>query len=434
VTLTPAQNNAFTGLTVSGNDTITMSAAGAITGLQTATADDNVIYALTGTGNVFTAGTASTVTDYNISGGTLATYNFGASLTAADTIAGGTGNDVLNITGNATGSANITGIETINFTTSTASRTFTTGAIALPAAGNITAAASTVAVAIDASSLDLTTSGTITDGPGNDTITATVANLERKLQTVSLASGGSDTVIVTDALHMKDESGTDVLATTATSTSGSVTLGAAHGFGVGDSVAIGVGTALTGFAAGTYTVVTVPTTSSFTVTLAAAAAGTATGGGAVTAVGSNRSDFVTVTNFTSGTAAGADKLSLLTGTQAPTGYTVVTATAQAVGKTLQDNNVFEINAAVGVVTDFTAAAAGGAVELLLQDAIGTLTGNSATGWLVVYGGGAQAGNAGVYSFRTTASTGDVTAANSTVELVAVLTGVAADSLVTSNFI
>ena len=125
---------------------------------------------------------------------------------------------------------------------------------------------------------------------------------------------------------------------------------------------------------------------------------------------------------------------MITGTTAATGYTVITAAGQAIGKTLQDNNIFEINSAVGVVTDFTLTAAGAAVELLLQDAMGTLTGNSATGHLIVYGGGAQAGNAAIYSFATTSSTADVTAATSTVELLVILTGVVADSLITSNFI
>lgn len=346
VTLTPAQNNAFTGLTVTGNDTITMSAAGTITGLNTATTTDDVIYALTGASNVFTAST--TANDYNVSGGTLSTYNFGASLTAADTITGGTGRDTLNVTGAATGSGNITAVEVFNVNYATAA-TFTTGAIA-STSGTITAAGSSAAVTLDATDFVPTTALSIVDGPANDVITVPTLDASRGITSLALSSGGADTVALTDAAH-----------------------------GVANTA-------------------------------------------------------VAVSNFTTGIGAGSDKFTVVTGAQAATGYTVVSAAAQAVGKTLQDNNVFEINAAVGVVTDFTATAAGGAVELLLEAAIGTLTGNSATGWLVVYGGGAQAGNAAIYSFATTASTADVTAALSTVELLVTLTGVTADSFVASNFI
>ena len=206
VTLTPAQNNGFTGLSVTGaaDDIITMSAAGTIAGLNTGTTTDDVIYVLTGTGNVFTAST--TANDYRISGGTLSTYNFGLTLTAADTITGGTGTDVLNITGNATGSTNISAIETINFTTSTTGQTFTTGAIR-STSGTITAAASTVAVTIDASSLTPTTRATIIDGPGNDTITAPPLEATQGITTITLSSGGSDTIALIDAETTVDATG-----------------------------------------------------------------------------------------------------------------------------------------------------------------------------------------------------------------------------------
>jgi len=435
VTMTPTQLAQFTGTNVvdGTDDVVALSTFGTVTAQPTL-----LRYTLANGGaNAFTANTGTL--SISVTGGnTASTYNFRTTLDGNDTITGTAGSDSLTITGSGIGSATVTAIETINFTTSTASQTFATGALALPASGTITAAASTVGVSIDATALDLTTSGTIIDGPGNDTITATVSNLERKLETISLASGGSDTVVLTDSAHMVDFSASNPL--TITSATSATVAQASHPYIVGDSVAITAGTTYDVFAAGTtgtYTVATVPNANSFTVTLSAATAGAA-GGGTVTVVGQNRSDFVTITNFTSGIGVGSDKLSLITGSQAATGYTVITAAAQAVNKDIQNNNVFEINNSVGVVTDFTACAAGGAVETLLQNAIGVLssTGTAgATGWLIVYGGGAQAGNAGIYSFNTSAATTvDVTAANSTVELVAVLTNIVADSLVSSNFI
>jgi Ca2+-binding RTX toxin-like protein len=197
VTLTPTQNNSFTGLTVAnGDDTITLSAAGSITGLQTATANDNVLYVLTGTGNVFTPGTAATVTDHNVSGGTNNTYNFAASLTAADTVTGSSGtSDVLNVTGTAIGSSGVTAIDSITVTYATAA-TFTTGAITPGVASTINASTSTAAVTLVATSYVVDTSLTITDGPGADVITAPGSDAYRALTTITLSSGGADTVVI----------------------------------------------------------------------------------------------------------------------------------------------------------------------------------------------------------------------------------------------
>jgi len=346
VTLTPTQASAFTALTVTGDDTLTMSTTGTITGLQTATANDNVIYVLTGASNIFTAGTAATVTDYNISGGTLSTYNFGASLTAADTVAGGTGTDVMNITGAATGSGGITAVETFNVNYATAA-TFTTGAIA-STSGTITAAASTAAVTLDANAFAPTTALTIVDGTVNDFITIPTLDASRDITTVSLATGGADTVTVNDAAH-----------------------------GVANTDA-------------------------------------------------------TITSFTSGIGAGSDKLVMqLAGTSAAGGYTVISAAAQAINAA---TGVLEINSSIGVVTDFTATADGLAVETLVALALGVSAPNTSTGYLIVYGGGAQSGNAAVYSYASSANNADVTTANITVELLVTLTGIVADSLVSSNFI
>ena len=360
VTLTPAQNNGFTGLTVTGDDTITLSAAGTITGLQTATANDNVLYVLTGTGNVFNAGTAATVTDYGISGGTLSTYNFGTSLTAVDTIAGGAGADVLNITGSGTGSANITAIETFNFTTSTAAQTFTTGAIALPATGTITAAASTVAVTIDATDLNLTTSGTIIDGPGNDTITLPGADAERVLTTLTLSSGGSDNVIIVDATVAIIDQG------------------------------------------------------------------------------------VRINNFTTGVAAGADTLDLRSGVTTavntgPGNFVTLTAAGGVAAGT-----IVEINQAAFTSSSLIDVADGGLVETALAGAFTTTSADlsaandgASTVFVILYGAGAAAGSAGIYSMVITSTNnltgGNIATGDISVELIGLLSGITADSFVASNF-
>jgi len=208
--MTPTQLAAFTGTNlINGtNDIVTMSAAGTVTGQSVLLG-----YVLAGaTPSIFTANNSAlsiTVSGGNTGGGATGnTYNFGTRLDAADTITGSDGTaDVLNLTGSGIGGAAVTAIETINFTTSTAAQTFETGLIALPATGTITAAASTLAVTINASLLNLTGSGTIIDGPGNDTITVPTVDGERVLLTLTLSSGGSDTVIINDAGNAIGDSG-----------------------------------------------------------------------------------------------------------------------------------------------------------------------------------------------------------------------------------
>jgi len=182
--------------------------------------------------------------------------------------------------------------------------------------------------------------------------------------------------------------------------------------------------------------ITVPTADAArgitTVTLAGGGSDTVTVNDAATGVANTA---VAITGFSSGIAAGSDKLVMqLGGVAAAGGYTIITAPGQAVNKAAMDNGVIEINSVVGVVTDFTATAANLAVEQLVATAIGTATGANLAGWVIVYGGGAQGGNAAVYSYTHTGTDVDVTAATVVVELLATLTGIAADSMVSSNFI
>jgi hypothetical protein len=140
--------------------------------------------------------------DYSVTGGTGAdTVAFGANLTANDFFDGGTGSDVITITGAATGSNKLSNVETVQVNFGTAA-TFTTGAMAPGVASTITAAGSTAAVTLDASAYAVTTSLTIIDGAGNDTITGPNANdAVRALTTVTLSTGGADTINVKNAAH-----------------------------------------------------------------------------------------------------------------------------------------------------------------------------------------------------------------------------------------
>jgi hypothetical protein len=205
ITMTAAQNNAFTSVNqTTDNDIIRISAAGSVNGLAETAGDDLTYVLATGT-NTFTAST--TATDYKVTGGTANTYNMGLTLTSADTLTGGSGNDVLVVTGTGGATTAVTAIETIQFTTSTAAQTLTLDtAFDTGVNTTVTAAASTVAVTIHAgastsSSATGTTTDTLTiiDGPGNDAITIPAADADRVLTTLTLSSGGADRITFTNA-------------------------------------------------------------------------------------------------------------------------------------------------------------------------------------------------------------------------------------------
>jgi len=350
ITMTPTQLAQFTGTNVGTvNDVITMSTTGTVTGQPVLLA-----YVLAnGTGNIFNG--HDSALSITVTGGNAATtYNLGTRLDGNDTITGTAGADVLNITGSGTGSATVTAVETINFTTSTAAQTFTTGATALVAAGTITAAASTVAVTIDASDLNLTTSGTIIDGPGNDTISTPTVDAERALATLTLSSGGSDTVVLVDAAH----------ATT-------------------------------------------------------------------NVAGANNS--ITINNFTTGIGTGSDRLLLeyTAGTLLTVFQTISTAGAAMTDAAV---TVAEIDSAVGTLSDFTAVGSAAAVENLIATAVGTMAANTGNLYVIIYGSAANSGKAAVYHAYTTANNQDVAAANTVVDLVAVLNNITADSFVAGNIL
>jgi hypothetical protein len=258
----------------------------------------------------------------------------------------------LNITGNAVGNSSDTGIDTINVNFTTA-QTFTSGSMAPGAASTITAAASTVGVTMDLTAYQVSTSLGVTDGPGNDLITFVGSDTVNALTTISLASGGADTIAYTN----------------------------------------------------TFTV--------------AAAASDGQSSGALT-----------ITNFTGGTSSAADKLSITVGAAQTATFRTLAA-----GNTVVPlvNGVYVIPSSIVTVSDFTAVANGGAVDVAIATAVNGVTTTAVNAVFVLYGSGANAGRAGVYSNLMTAAT--ATSGNMAQELIAVITLVGgADTLVQGNFI
>jgi hypothetical protein len=129
------------------------------------------------------------------------TFNFGTTLDNTDTATGGNDADTLIISGAAAGSNKITGIENIQVNFTAGAATFTTGAIAPGATSTITAAASTQAVTLDANAYVPTTGLTIIDGQTGDTITVPTLDARRGVTTVTLSTGGNDTVNLTNTAH-----------------------------------------------------------------------------------------------------------------------------------------------------------------------------------------------------------------------------------------
>jgi len=144
----------------------------------------------------------------------------------------------------------------------------------------------------------------------------------------------------------------------------------------------------------------------------------------------NTNSQITITGFTGGVGAGADKLVVTMGAAQTAGFRVLGAANTAVPIA---NSVAIVQSSVATVSDFTATADGGAVEVAIATALNGVTTLAATGVYVVYGSGAQAGKAGIYGVTTTAAA--AATGNFGVELIGVvtLTG-GADTLVSANFI
>ena len=144
----------------------------------------------------------------------------------------------------------------------------------------------------------------------------------------------------------------------------------------------------------------------------------------------NSNSQLTINNFTGGIGTGADKLSLTFGAAQTAAFRVLGAANAAVPAL---NGVVVIPSTLATVSDFTATAANGAVEVAIATALNGVTTLAGTDAFVVYGTGANAGKAGIYDVTTTNAAAATTAFG--VELVAIITltgGV--DTLVQSNFI
>jgi hypothetical protein len=204
ITMTPTQLAQFTGTNVGDvNDVITMSTTGTVTGQPVLLA---YVLANGSAGNIFNG--HDSALSITVTGGNAAsTYNMGTRLDNADTITGTAGSDILVVTGTGSATTRVTAIETIQLTTSTAAQTLTLGtAFDTGVNTTVTAAASTVAVTIAAgastsSGAAGTTTNTLTiiDGPGNDAITIPAADADRVLTTLTLSSGGADTITFANA-------------------------------------------------------------------------------------------------------------------------------------------------------------------------------------------------------------------------------------------
>jgi hypothetical protein len=229
ITMTIAQIAQFTGtnLIAGTDDVVVLSAAGTVGQVLVVPA-----YTLAAGTNIFNANTtAQTLT---VTGGTSNTYNMGAVLDALDVITGAVGlTDVLNITGAAVGSATITAVDTINVNYATAA-TFTTGAITPGAiATTINASGSTAPVTLDLTGF-VATGGTlvVTDGQSNDVITNVSTDAINLLTTISLATGGADTINYTNTYTAASNSTLTITGFTGGTGSGadklSITTGAAQ--------------------------------------------------------------------------------------------------------------------------------------------------------------------------------------------------------------
>jgi Ca2+-binding RTX toxin-like protein len=148
---------------------------------------------------------------------------------------------------------------------------------------------------------------------------------------------------------------------------------------------------------------------------------------------------VTVRGFQSGIAAGSDILTIALGGTAVSGSNNFLTYASATNGGVA-GKIIEINSSIGTFTALTDGANdGSSIEAVIAAAIGTTadySGGAAVFYVVVYGSGTQADKAVIAQVTTTAadlSATNLGTANFSIELIGVLEGVTADSLVIGNF-
>jgi hypothetical protein len=226
-TLSLATSDDISGATVSGFENLTIAAGGSIIttfaqyvalsgGTTTAAGATTVTPAASAGGsitlpavietndfsNVTSAVTvdASATANFVLTGtGSADSFALGSKGDGNDEIDGGAGLDTVSATGALTTDAGYTNIETFDINYTSAAATFTTGALATGEAVTIDASDSTKAATINATDYNgVTTLAadvlTIIDGQGDDTITIPDTVVDRAGTTVTLSSGGSDTV------------------------------------------------------------------------------------------------------------------------------------------------------------------------------------------------------------------------------------------------
>ena len=144
---------------------------------------------------------------------------------------------------------------------------------------------------------------------------------------------------------------------------------------------------------------------------------------AITAGTTVANNEVTVNGFTAGSGTGSDVMKL-TGY---VGFTTVSTTSATAGSALK---VTKVNSNVATISDFTATANGGNVEVVLGGAIdmtGLTDGNDI--YVAIGGAGANSGNTAIYRVEVTTATTEAMV----VDLIGVLVGTSVDDLGTGNF-
>lgn len=452
VTMTAAQNNAFTGtLTAAGAETIVISGNGAVTTLgaavETYTIGDDSTNArtvtVTGMAQAVTANSATDAITFNVNG------TFTGSV-----IGEGTVDDTLSLADKSdiSGATAVTNIEALTIATG--------GSVTMTAlqhtafSGTITAAgAETITISGDGAVTTFTAVETyvIGDDAGNAR-TVTVSGAAQSVEAeaandaVTFAVSGTSTATLTgdDAVNdiLSLATGSNIAGATLVeiedltiASGGSVSMTAAqYNAFTGTITAAGTET-LTLTTAGTVVlnaaienVVLANGTNDLTFNGAAAQAATAGTGSDtfVLTVVNGATNISTGNDTITGFDVAADKLDVNA-----TSFQVVTAAASNL--TITAGGVVEIDSALLETLSPTAVGAGASIETQLALALAdvdTTLGNGDEFVAVIYGGG----NAYIYGVTATTASADLVVGDIAVDLIGTVLGVTANSLSSGNFI
>jgi len=179
-------------------ETVDLSATTSANTLTLETAATDHVITMSASGDSLDA--TNNTGNLNITGGAgTDSISMGANLNANDTINGAGAADTVVITGAAITSANITNVETFTVT-ATATATVDFNALNTGVTSTINASTSTAALTIDVGTTNAAQDNlTVVDGQGDDTIIVQETDTSRSDQTISLATGGNDTIQIIDA-------------------------------------------------------------------------------------------------------------------------------------------------------------------------------------------------------------------------------------------